>query len=87
VTKVAASIESRVVAAIASTQNVDPERVTPETTFEELDMNSLDALALINALEEDFAVAIPNEEAMGLRTVGETVACIRRLSPAGAGSP
>jgi len=52
------SIESRVRAAIASTQNVDPGRVTPETTFEELGMTSLDALALINALEEDFAVAI-----------------------------
>jgi acyl carrier protein len=74
-------------AAIASTQNVDPGKVTPGTTFEELDMTSLDALALINALEEDFAVAIPNEEAMALRTVGETVACIRRLSPPGVDGP
>lgn len=77
----AESIETRVIAAIVRSQDVDPDRVTPGTTFEELGMNSLDAIALINDLEEEFAVAIPNEEAMGLTSVGEAVACIQRLSP------
>jgi acyl carrier protein len=79
---VAESIEARVVAAIVkSQQDVDPSRVTPEATFEELGMTSLDALALVMALEEEFGVDMPNEEAMGLRTVGEAVECVRRLSP------
>ncbi|MEA2600144.1 MAG: acyl carrier protein [Acidobacteriota bacterium] len=76
----AESIETRVIAAIVKSQDVDPAKVTPGTTFEELGMNSLDALALINELEEDFAVEIPNEEAMGLSSVGQAVECIRRLA-------
>lgn len=76
----AESIEARVVAAILRSQDLDPAKVTPAATFEELGMNSLDAIALINDLEEEFAVAIPNEEAMGLSSVGEAVECIRRLA-------
>lgn len=76
-----ASIADRVMAAIVRSQDIDPGRLKPGTTFEELGMNSLDALALINALEEEFDIAIPNEEAMGLRTVGETVECVQRLAP------
>ncbi len=77
----AESIETRVIAAIVRSQDVDPGKVMAETTFEELGMSSLDAIALINDLEEEFAVAIPNEEAMGLTSVGEAIACIQRLSP------
>ncbi len=75
------SIETRVIAAIVRSQDVDPGKVTPAATFEQLGMNSLDAIALINDLEEEFGVAIPNEEAMGLTSVGEAVECIQRLSP------
>jgi acyl carrier protein len=74
------SIETRVIAAIVRSQDLDPGRVTPAATFEELGMNSLDAIALINDLEEQFGVAIPNEEAMGLSSVGQAVECIRRLA-------
>jgi acyl carrier protein len=74
------SIETRVIAAIVQSQDLDPGRVTPAATFEELGMNSLDAIALINDLEEQFGVAIPNEEAMALSSVGQAVECIRRLA-------
>lgn len=74
------SIETRVIAAIVRSQDLDPGRVTPAATFEELGMNSLDAIALINDLEEQFDIAIPNEEAMSLSSVGQAVECIRRLA-------
>ncbi|MEA2563608.1 MAG: acyl carrier protein [Acidobacteriota bacterium] len=74
------SIETKVMAAIARSQNLDLGKVTPGTTFEELGMTSLDALAMINDLEEEFGVAIPNEEAMGLASVGEAVESIRKLA-------
>ncbi|HEX6899177.1 MAG TPA: phosphopantetheine-binding protein [Thermoanaerobaculia bacterium] len=75
------SIESEVIAAILRTQpELDPSQVTPEAAFEDLGMNSLDALALVNELEEGFNIFIPNEEAMGMRTVGEAIESIRRLA-------
>lgn len=75
------SIEAKVIEAVLKTPDVDPGRVTAQATFEELGLTSLDALALVMALEEEFDIAIPNEEAMGLRTVGEAVECVRRLAP------
>lgn len=75
------AIEERVMKAIAVTAHVPTERVTNDTTFEELGMTSLDALALIAELEEEFGVEIPNEEAFGLRDVRQAVACVRALLP------
>ena len=75
------AIEERVINAIAASARVPVERVTPEMTFEELGMTSLDALALIADLEEEFGVEIPNEEALGLRDVRQAVACVRALLP------
>lgn len=75
------AIEERVIKAIVGSQHLPPEMVTPETTFEELGMSSLDALALIADLEEEFDVSIPNEQALALRDVRQAVACVRALLP------
>ncbi len=75
------AIEERVKKAVAASARVPGERVTPETTFEELGMTSLDALALIADLEEEFGVEVPNEKALTLRDVRQAVACVRALLP------
>ncbi len=75
------AIEERVRKAIAASAQVPTGQVTPETTFEELGMTSLDALALIADLEEEFRIEIPNEQALTLRDVRQAVACVRALLP------
>ncbi|HEX7177700.1 MAG TPA: acyl carrier protein [Pyrinomonadaceae bacterium] len=79
------AIEQRVMKAIAATAHAPIEQVTPETTFEELGMTSLDALALIADLEEEFRIEIPNEDALSLRDVRQAVACVRALLPEASG--
>ncbi len=73
------TIEQKVIQVIAQSQKVPVETVTRDTTFEEIGMTSLDALALIFDLEEEFNISIPNEEAMGLRTVREAVESVTKL--------
>lgn len=73
------AIAERVVQTIARSQKVSAEQITLDTTFVELGMTSLDALGLIFDLEEEFGVEIPNEEAMGLRDVRQSVESIRKL--------
>ena len=75
-------IEERVKRAIAETAHTSVEQLTPDTTFEELGMTSLDALALIADLEEEFGVEIPNEDALSLRDVRQAVECVRALTEA-----
>ena len=56
---------------------VDEVDVTPETSFEELNADSLDIVELIMALEEEFDLDIPDEEAEKIRTVGDAVNYIK----------
>ncbi len=72
-------IEEKIIQVITKTQNLSAGQVTLDTTFDEIGMTSLDALALIFDLEEEFGISIPNEEAMGLRNVKQATEVVRRL--------
>ena len=56
---------------------VDEEEVTMATSFEELNADSLDIVELIMALEEEFELDIPDEDAEKIRTVGQIVDYIK----------
>ncbi len=49
---------------------VDPEKVKPEASFiDDLGADSLDIVELVMAMEEEFDLEIPDEDAEKLRTV------------------
>jgi acyl carrier protein len=64
---------------------VKPEEVTNEARFiDDLGADSLDTVELIMALEEQFGVEVPDEEAEKLTTVGKAVEYIeKRVSEQG----
>ena len=65
---------NRVKAIIAEQLGVKPEEVTPEASFvEDLGADSLDTVELVMALEEEFGIEIPDEDAEKMTTVGEAV--------------
>lgn len=65
---------NRVKSIIAEQLGVKPEEVTPEASFvEDLGADSLDTVELVMALEEEFGVEIPDEDAEKMTTVGEAV--------------
>lgn len=55
----------------------DEDQVTLETSFKDLDADSLDVVELIMALEEEFDIEIPDEDAEKLTTVGAAVEYIK----------
>jgi len=55
----------------------EADEVTMKTSFEDLDMDSLDIVELIMALEEEFGLEISDEEAEKLTTVGAAVEYIK----------
>jgi acyl carrier protein len=58
---------------------VKPEEVTNEARFiDDLGADSLDTVELIMALEEQFGVEVPDEEAEKLTTVGKAVEYIEK---------
>jgi acyl carrier protein len=53
---------------------VDEKQVTPEAGFiDDLGADSLDTVELVMALEENFGIEIPDEDANGLKTVGDAI--------------
>lgn len=52
---------------------VDEGDVKLETTFEDLDADSLDIVELVMALEEEFNLEISDEEVENIKTVGDVV--------------
>ena len=64
---------------IAANNDIPVENITMDSTFEALGMDSLDGLALVDDLEHEYNISIPNKEAMKIRSVRETVESLERL--------
>ncbi|HTO92035.1 MAG TPA: acyl carrier protein [Candidatus Sulfotelmatobacter sp.] len=70
----AAFSEDRVKEIIAKELEVDAKQLSPEAKFiEDLGADSLDIVELVMALEEEFGIDIPDEDADKLRTVGDAL--------------
>lgn len=68
-----AEIYDKIKDIIVDQLGVEEEEVTPETAFGDLNADSLDIVELIMALEEEFDLEIPDEEAEKLTTVQAAV--------------
>ena len=63
-------IPAKVKDVIVEQLGVDPERVKAEASFiDDLGADSLDIVELVMAMEEEFEIEIPDEEAEKLKTV------------------
>lgn len=76
----------RIIDVIANTQHMAREKITLDSTFQELNIDSLDGINILFALENEFNVNIPDEAAQNIRTVREMVEGVTRLVEGGAGS-
>ena len=70
-------IASKVKAIIVDKLGVDENEVTPEASFtNDLGADSLDTVELIMEFEKEFDIAIPDDQAEKIGTVGEAIAYI-----------
>jgi acyl carrier protein len=68
------SIETKVKNIIADQLGVGEDEIKPESSFiEDLGADSLDIVELVMAMEEEFEVEIPDEEAENIKTVGDAI--------------
>ena len=73
------SVSDRVMRVIATTQKLPAGRVEEASTFRELDIDSLDGLNILFAIEEEFGLDVPDDAAREFTSVREVVAAIERL--------
>ena len=68
------SIAERVQKIIVDKLGVDASEVTPEASFtNDLGADSLDTVELIMEFEKEFEIAIPDEKAENIQTVGHAI--------------
>jgi acyl carrier protein len=74
-------ISSRVKAIIVDKLGVDESEVTPEASFtNDLGADSLDTVELIMEFEKEFNIAIPDDQAENIGTVGDAITYIEKNS-------
>jgi acyl carrier protein len=68
------TIEQRVKKIIVEQLSVNADQVAPEAKFiEDLGADSLDTVELVMALEEEFGIEVPDEQAEKLQSVGDVI--------------
>jgi acyl carrier protein len=83
-------LTQRILKVIADSQKLPPEKVTLDSSFEELGIDSLDGVNILFALENEFNINIPDEGVQGIRTIRQMVEALDKLfssGPAGAPAP
>lgn len=69
-----AEVESKMTDLLVDELGLDREKINMDAKFEEdLEVDSLGVVELLMALEDSFGVAIPDEEAEAIATVGQAV--------------
>jgi acyl carrier protein len=75
--------EERVKEIIAKELEVENKQLMPEAKFiEDLGADSLDIVELVMALEEEFGIDIPDEDADKLKTVGDALTYLKTQTAA-----
>ena len=72
-------IKSKVIAIIVDKLGVEESEVTAEASFtNDLGADSLDTVELIMEFEKEFNIAIPDDQAETIQTVGDAVSYIEK---------
>ena len=75
---VSATIEEKVKKIIVDQLGVEEAEVTAEAKFiDDLGADSLDTVELVMALEEEFDIEIPDEDAERIQTIGDATAYLK----------
>ena len=82
----------RVRSVIANSQRIPIDNVTIDSSFQELGIDSMDAVNILFGLESEFDISIPDDETKDIRTVRQMAEGVAKLVAAkaeasGSGQP
>ena len=72
-------LNQKVIQVIAATKRIPVESVTMDSNFLELGIDSMDAVEILFALESEFDINIPDEDARSVRGIRQMCEGVERL--------
>jgi acyl carrier protein len=74
-----AEIEEKLIAIVRKEKDVPEDKLSLETPLADAGIDSLDALTILFAIEEEFHISIPDDRARSMKTFGDMVDSIEML--------
>jgi acyl carrier protein len=75
----AEDVAARVLRIIAETQRIPEDSFTADSTFEEMNVDSLDGINIVFAVEGEFEINVPDEAVKDLRGVRDVINGVEEL--------
>ena len=74
-------IQQKLIDLVRKEKDVPEDQLKDDTPLAEAGIDSLDALNVLFAVEEEFHISIPDDRARGIRTFGDMVTTVEELLP------
>lgn len=71
--------ERKVIGLIAKKKKLDAASVTPQSTFQDLGIDSLDGIDLVFTFEDEFNISIPDQVVQKMKSVGQVIEALREV--------
>ena len=79
-----AEIERKLLDIVKNEKDIPDDKLSPDTALADAGIDSLDALSILFAIEEQFHISIPDDKARSIKTFGDMVTTVEELLPAAA---
>jgi acyl carrier protein len=73
------NVAEKVIEIIVREQHIEPGKVTLDSMFAELGIDSLDGVNILFALEEEFKIDIPDSVAQNMKSIRQVVDSLTRV--------
>ena len=78
-----AEIERKLLDIVKNEKDIPDDKLSPGTALADAGIDSLDALSILFAIEEQFHISIPDDKARGIKTLGDMINVVGELTADG----
>ena len=75
-------IQEKLIAIVREEKDIAEDLLKPDVALAEAGIDSLDALSILFAIEEQFHISIPDDRARAMKTFGDMIDIVQELVPA-----
>ena len=74
-------IERKLLDIVKNEKDIPGDKLAPETALADAGIDSLDALSILFAIEEQFHISIPDDKARSIKTFADMITAVEELLP------